>query len=409
MLPMASTDTQRRLPVWWSTADSVVAALYLVAVLAVGIGFLYPDPLIHNNEVDTHLATYGTRLGLYAGFPLLAVGFAALYVAWRSGGAARARGLRVTGGLLVAALVAYVPLSFLHERSLTPAAHIHPYLQLTPPAVPKPVRDTPDTRLVLCLGGSTTAWTDANGVGWTERVERQLNVGGAGPVRVINQGMEWYTTQHSLLNYELNLRPLKPDVVVIMHVVNDLMQSADHSYYAGGSTRADYGNHNGPLARLQRGKPLLAAAAAHASRLWYWNEREVIETDEFAGLPFYERNLRRLVELLRADGAHVVLMTQGSLYKEELTDAEREVLWMHTHNGVGATQRWSLETARKGMQRYNATCRGRLGRARRLAGRLGLRSATRPRALLRRLPLPQSGVRPHCGTAGPTAAGVARV
>ena len=35
-------------------------------------------------------------------------------------------------------------------------------------------------------------------------------------------GMDWYTTKHSLINYVTYYRDWQPDVVVVMHAINDL-------------------------------------------------------------------------------------------------------------------------------------------------------------------------------------------
>jgi hypothetical protein len=44
-------------------------------------------------------------------------------------------------------------------------------------------------------------------------------------IEVFNAGMDWYTTKHSLINYVTNMRDYNPDLVIIMHAVNDLYRS----------------------------------------------------------------------------------------------------------------------------------------------------------------------------------------
>ena len=60
----------------------------------------------------------------------------------------------------------------------------------------------------------------------------------ARPVEVSNLGRQWYTSHHSLINYASNLRPLRPDVVVVMHAINDVLHNADFSYFSRGPFRS---------------------------------------------------------------------------------------------------------------------------------------------------------------------------
>ncbi len=267
------------------------------------------------------------------------------------------RGLLLAG--LVVCLVGYSSVSFWHEATsgIRSAKLFHSFLHIKPPELP-PVDEGKKTVWIVCLGGSTTAWGDSNGRAWPSRIEAALNDRFEGSrIRVLNQGRQWYTTLHSLINYESRLRHLKPDVLVVMHAINDLMVNADHSYYVGGPFRDDYGHYYGPLARLARTRPLVQRFLETMKASWYWTPREIIDTDRFPGLLPFERNLTRLIELARFDGAEVVLLTQGSLYKKKMTAEEKGRIWMQRENRVGPHKKWSIQTARRGMERYNERTR----------------------------------------------------
>ncbi|MBL6962769.1 MAG: SGNH/GDSL hydrolase family protein [Bacteroidetes bacterium] len=234
-----------------------------------------------------------------------------------------------------------------------PNEKFHPYLQLNPPEIPQGIPNN-DEFLIVCLGGSTTAWADEKNQKWPKQAEINLNKAIPGHnFRVLNQGKEWYTSQHSLINYEINIRFLKPDLVIIMHSINDFMQNADHSYYSNGEFRRDYGHAMGPFTRLFRIRPLFVQIKHVFNSIWYAKTQEEITTDTFPGLVSMEENLNRLIQLISLDGSSTILQTQPYLYKENMNKAEISSIWMHRANGVGKDKKWSIETARKGMIQYN--------------------------------------------------------
>ena len=199
------------------------------------------------------------------------------YIAVRSG---RIR-MRVVGaffGLIaMALLVLYLPVSAVYEEKMRAANPVHPYLQLFPPASEAPPKEEDELR-VVCLGGSTTEWPSSTGERWTELLEDRLQQRFPDKkVRVFNQGREWFTTQHSLINYETRARLLEPDVVVVMHAINDFMVNADHSYYSEGEFRDDYAHYRGALTRVARNRSLMRFGAEVFDGIWYHREREALE------------------------------------------------------------------------------------------------------------------------------------
>ncbi len=78
----------------------------------------------------------------------------------------------------------------------------------------------------------------------------------------------------------------------------------------------------------------------------------MIDTDEFPGLPAFSRYYKRLIQLVRLDGSEIVVVTQPFLYKVEMSEREQQAVYMDWANGAGPTKRWSINTARLGMQQY---------------------------------------------------------
>jgi hypothetical protein len=340
---------RRRLSVF----DRAVIVLLAAGLAFVYIGFFFPDPRLAN-VVRSFLDA--VRIA----FPLVALIILLLYAGLRT------RRVRFTAlilaviGLVSALLIVYPVAANVYYRSFNKKlGDYHPYLQLAPPEF-KPQTAPPGERpfRIFCVGGSTTEFRDGRGLGWPDRVQTLLQGAVAGrPVEVYNLGRQWYTSLHILINYAANLRPLKPDVLVVMEAVNDLLHNADFCYYSFGPFREDYGHFQGPVYRLIR-RPTLEDTVLQVLRsMWYYPSRAVVDASSFPGLVPFERNLRSLIDLARADGVRLVLMTQPSLFKETMSAEEDAALVMIHVEAVGPTKQWSTATGRRGMERYNDVIR----------------------------------------------------
>ncbi|MEW6055559.1 MAG: SGNH/GDSL hydrolase family protein [Bdellovibrionota bacterium] len=85
-----------------------------------------------------------------------------------------------------------------------------------------------ETIRIACLGGSTTEY------GYPALLEEELRkTAPEKKFQVLNFGLSWWTTIHSVVNYVLNVRDFKPHIVVIHHNVND------HKYRGYPSWRGD--------------------------------------------------------------------------------------------------------------------------------------------------------------------------
>ena len=327
------------------------------ALLALWFGLLFPDPYFVDGPGILHrVLMWAGRLGI----PPMLLGITLLDRRVRRGQADPRVVWLLGGGLAGGLLLLYPPASYLHERSLAGSAgRIHPYLQLDPPSYRERERDDGPLPLrIFCVGGSTTEFVDSSGRGWPERVEVLLRAAHPEtPVEVHNLGRQWYTTLHTLVNYEANLRPHQPDVVLVMHAINDVLHNADFSYFSRGPFREDYGHFYGPLQRLANPRTLPRRAWEILAAIAFHRPRVTVEAHEFPGLRPFARNLRTLVDLARLDGTRVVLMTEPNLYKEPMTPAERSRLYMLNREAVGPDRQWSLATARRAMASYNGAVR----------------------------------------------------
>ena len=198
---------------------------------------------------------------------------------------------------------------------------------------------------MVCLGGSTTWGHRLPGeAAWPALVEASLRAEGY-DVEIINAGRPWYTTAHSVTNYALQMRHFDPDVVVVMHGMNDLERSFPLPGEPAGEW--DYGGYQGPMRRVlevyrdaQDGTPWrpgdwLDSLALHRlvrdrtaiDRKFYETMRSPVASDAptnadvgleaFTTLAPYRANLEYLVDLCRRDDRTVVLCTQPHVYARE--------------------------------------------------------------------------------------------
>lgn len=321
-------------------------------------GFFHGDASLHNFELVPNYFTRLIQLGLYLLAGLCVVAVVYIYSLCRAGKFRWRTILFPLTALLLGVLLVFPVGSHIYERTMMVKEPMHAFTQLFPNPIPDELLSDQNRqrKLIVCLGGSTTAWGDEQYRKWPQLLEGHLKDRGH-DVAVLNQGRPWFTTMHSKYNYQSNISRLKPDIVIVMHAINDLQTNGDESYYSSGPFREDYGHYLGPSARVQRIQPLFDLVCEVARRSWYFPERTEIDSTEFGGLSVFKQNLVAITELAQRDGAEVVLMTQGTLYKDEMSDAEKQKLYLAKYNSVGETSKWSHERARAGMKLYNEATR----------------------------------------------------
>lgn len=236
----------------------------------------------------------------------------------------------------------------------------HPYLQLVPNDDPRLNSNIENGHYkIFCLGGSTTEFKDNQGTGWPERLEKYLRkVYNTDSISVYNFGKQWYTTLHSLINYESNLRQHKPDMILLMHNINDLLQNADFSYLSNGPFRGDYGHFYGPTKDILKKHGLFGSFISKFSPMWYYRDQRItVEQDSFPGIASFTRNIYSLIDLASIDKTKVVLLTQPNIYTRDMNEKMKSACIMVNFEAVGKHKKWGYYTAFTGMQQYNKRIR----------------------------------------------------
>ena len=223
---------------------------------------------------------------------------------------------------------------------------------------------------ILCLGGSTT-WGHhlEREQTWPAMLEGSLRDLGY-DVEVINAGRPWYTSAHSVVNYAVHMRYYEPDIVIIMHGVNDLTRS----FPAPGEPPPewDYGSYQGPMRNVLAGyraynrnsdwaawMPARVVKSLAIYRILF--ERESMRVnrsdaevglDAFPTLASLRAHLEYLARLCLYDRHMVVFATQAHVYGREDGPSPPDfaqtvrAAYMQTANGSAVSPRSLQRTMR---------------------------------------------------------------
>lgn len=326
----------------------LVLTILISASLYIYYGFFFVDTTIYY----LYWATAYLYKVIYYLFPILTIAVIFLYLL------VYIKKIQISSVILmivtffILLLILYPFADYFYRKELSEnSSNYHSYLQINPPVI----NEIDSAKLnIFCLGGSTTEFRDKNNRDWPGLLEKELlKKDGFSNVEVHNLGRQWYSTQHILINYILNLREHKPDVIIVMENINDLLHNADFSWLSNGEFRDDYGNFLGPLTRLIKFGGFSEYFLKTINGLWYQDKPIEIEANEFPGLKAFERNLNTIITLAREDDTKVILMTQPNLYKDTMSVEEISSLGMIHGEAAGNGKKWAYSTGRNGMRLYN--------------------------------------------------------
>ena len=197
---------------------------------------------------------------------------------------------------------------------------------------------------IACVGGSTTygLYTSADDKTWPAQLEARLHEAGR-TVQVLNAGNPGWNMNSSLANLELDVLPLKPDMLICFHNYNDLLEtSRPHT-----SAKYVHDAHASSLDEVYDPEPITVFTFSALARFVRSRLREdydasytrkATELDEDC-MAAYVHNLKRFVTMAREHGATPVLCTFPTAFRET-AEASREAKvpafeeWYDTHGPI---------------------------------------------------------------------------
>lgn len=248
-------------------------------------------------------------------------------------------------------------------------------------------RKPPGVYRIFALGGSTTFLIDLKPA---ETFVGQLaqSLAAARPawkLEVTNAAMDGHYTLHSLAKYATLIQDFEPDLVLVMHAINDAMQGefqmASPAYRRAFErdyvqdcwmleALADQAGATRPPRGLLGGSAVLRRLAGAVRECFLSDLREAQgwspeamrrEAEEriLWALPHFRRNLRTLGQLVMARGGQLVIASQPTRLREHL--AVQEFIWRFPledspppWTSIPDIHAWVWVNA---MRRYNAASR----------------------------------------------------
>ncbi len=208
-----------------------------------------------------------------------------------------------------------------------------------------------NTHRIFVLGGSTVL---NSGVEYEKNVVRLLEkkLKQKYPkknIQVLNAGNDWYTTQHSLIQYLFKIKDFHPDLIIMWHGINDMYHSCNSPEFFTKKYEPDYSHGLGPVSRMVRAyfqpKPLVdikSLAIDFTYKILQKNlysdfisydelrkyrfdsaqEKNQYNLKQYPSLDAYQRNIESLIELTKQDSVKLILGNQPFLYKNHLSPTE---------------------------------------------------------------------------------------
>jgi lysophospholipase L1-like esterase len=246
---------------------------------------------------------------------------------------------------------------YLNEMGITRFKQFHAFLQSMPVDqhvdIPKPL----GVFRIICLGGSTTAEGSLSDNSYPRFLEELLSKKyPQKKIEVINAGHYFWTTQHSIIQYLFWLKDLDPDLIILFHACNDLIQSFTMPPYSSKPFRKDYGHFYGYLANLAYPKTF----EKFIGEFFYADLRnpnlQSTSFSDFKSIHSFQRNLETLIEITKSKKIHLILSNQAHFFTDK-NETDIDFLWIPKHFLVDDEHYADEKSWYAGMELFNRVTR----------------------------------------------------
>ena len=204
-----------------------------------------------------------------------------------------------------------------------------PYYQVSPAEFKVPFTKDANEFRIIALGGSTTRdpRKDEN-KNYPYLLQQMLQARYPGKkITVLNGGMNWYSSKHSLMFYTEYAHLFNPDLVIVMDGINDVYRSFSPRDFAVGEFQPDY--------RHFYGAAINGAVSPTFEHSIFCSGMDDLSDYKKAKFPFsdflafnsFKQFETSLTKYIQADSARCLLLMQPSLYQNPIADSIENMLW----------------------------------------------------------------------------------
>lgn len=258
---------------------------------------------------------------------------------------------------------------------------LHPFLQVVPSDLnsqgftgePIEASKPRNAFRIFTLGGSTTLGTGLTYEdSYPVKLEKKLQEKYPDmKIEVQNAASHWYTSMHSVINYEFRVRKFNPDLIIVLHAVNDLCRSfTPRKWCLKNQYQGDYSHYLGPLIGLVRARLYFPfsrfllfekvdrlfdkeASIESLDRAKVLSILTPVEVKDFKSLNTFENCMDLLIELVKMDNHSVIVCSEPFIYNKQTSVEEDESLYFSfllcEENGHYP----NLESMIRGMEMFN--------------------------------------------------------
>ena len=226
-------------------------------------------------------------------------------------------------------ITAYLGGSYYYYNTANSQHFFDPYYQVSPPKFKVPYIKEANEYRIIAIGGSTTRDPRKKEEENYPFLLQQL-LQAKFPdkkITVLNGGMNWYCSKHSLMFYTEYAQLFHPDLVLVMDGINDVYRSFSPRDFAIGEFQPDYRHFYG--ASIHGAAPVsLEHSIFHAGQEDLTDYKKTkFPFSDFLAFNSFRQFETSLTGYIQADGAKCMLIMQPSIYQSTISDSVEKVLW----------------------------------------------------------------------------------
>lgn len=202
-----------------------------------------------------------------------------------------------------------------------------------------PLEKSENEYRIIALGGSTTEQYNGMNIHYPQEASKILNSDEEidKDINIINSGKSAYSSAQSLIRLQFDILPFQPDMVTVMHNINDLNVNFFpyedlRNNYANKYLYKNYANPYGPEDSFLRNMRVLTfgyQSLLNIKNNFFSNkvkteEGDIINTMRYSDKPIelkseevFRNNLIAMAEIAKVHNIKLVLMSQPAIFKPE--------------------------------------------------------------------------------------------